>query len=1451
MLHKIRTVRTRMLSTMMAIIMLMSLIPVTASADGEGTVPTNGGALSGNYKLTGDVTLTAPLTVAAGENVTIDLNGHNISYAFNESGTCSLIDNDGTLTLTDTSEGKNGSLVLTGGEGINKYAYIQAVSNDGTFTLNGGTLKVTSAYACYPVGIRTSAAGAVTIINGGDIWVEKTEGSSSGTAYGIWADKNVDSTIALASGDITVKNSSGATYGVYTKGGYPSDKVLTLSGGSISVEGTSSTYGVFLQYIGLIMSGTNISVKGTSTAYGVYCASANENRQVSGGSVMVDTTGVAFGLYDYAKSYLKVTNCTVNVPTSGTSNTYPCYYCDISGGSYTGKMLSGCTVTGGSFSFDPVGFYEPYVYQAVENPTGTWIVSPYTGTEAWVKNLDSNKTYASLTVAAREAAEGDTLQLQEDIDLKGYAATIDKGLTLDLNGHELYSSSSLTNALLISGGTVDYPVTITDNKATSHANAGTITSNMGIWIQSGYAVVEKVNLKSSTSAFAQGLTLKGYAGDGEVQLRGINIEAQGKSAQFSNPVCAVYIDKTVTVSADDYDQSFPLTATIHNTAQSNNGNTSAFYVASSTPNIQINGGTYAMTAQGEATVIGANSSYSTCADIHDGYFTLTSTSDRASVGTYAKNAKVYGGYFNVDPSSSLGNGSAVTTESVPDGYTHAVKVLPVAKVGEVEYNTLQAAIDAAAPTGSTVTLIRNAVAGSTVTIDGNVTIEKGGYSITFNGSPALKLSSDVSLPQAMSDSFDAMVNLSDGSVVYFNTLTQALNNYATVKLARDVSVTNAINLSGNRTIDFNGYDLTSSADKAFDLTGFVTPIKEVDISFTNSGRDKSVITGGIDIVSQNYIFTFTLGKNVEVRDNNPLFLQGNGNDGCITANIYGSLVVEVESGEAEYAAIQGNGQAQYAGTVINIYDGALVDGNGNSAAIYHPQNGILNVYGGTVTGETGIYMKSGTLNISGGTISGTGEKAAYQYNGSGFVSTGEALVVDNCIYPGGVPEVKITDGEFISTYADPIGSYKKSDDQTQTGGPEAAVTGFVKGGNFSESLATDLLDASLKYELNDTQDNPNAPFSYYSTIQAAADAAKGNLDAVIQTTGAANTDDGTSTYTVTFKDGASGTEYNIKATREETITLPTPTRSGYTLLGWYEGSTRVGSGGASYQVTKDVTLEAKWTLTPTTSDTPSGSDDGYSISVPSSSSIRGGSITVSPRSAEKGDKIAITLKPDSGYELDKLLVTDGSGRSLKLTQESANRYTFTMPASRVDIEVSFKIVESAPVNPFVDVSKSDYYYDAVLWAVENGVTSGTGATTFGPNVTVTRGQMMTFLWRAHGSPKVTGSNPFTDISASDYYYNAVLWAVKNGITSGTSATTFDLNAAVTRSQAVTFQWRAAGSTTASGSSFADVAADTWYADAVAWAVSNGITSGIGGNNFGPDVAVSRAQAVTFLYREQE
>ena len=259
------------------------------------------------------------------------------------------------------------------------------------------------------------------------------------------------------------------------------------------------------------------------------------------------------------------------------------------------------------------------------------------------------------------------------------------------------------------------------------------------------------------------------------------------------------------------------------------------------------------------------------------------------------------------------------------------------------------------------------------------------------------------------------------------------------------------------------------------------------------------------------------------------------------------------------------------------------------------------------------------------------------------------------------------------------------------------------------------------------------------------------------------------------------------------------------------------------------------------------SSSSYAVSVSSTSN---GSVSVSPKNASKGNTVTITVTPDTGYELAELTVTDKNGDAVKVTDKGDGKYTFTMPASKVTVKAAFVEINTEPETPvFTDVSASAYYYNAVLWAVENGVTEGTGAAAFSPDMSCTRAQMVTFLWRGAGSPEpTTTNNPFTDVQAGSYYYDAVLWAVEQGITSGTSATTFSPDTICTRAQAVTFLWRANNSPAVSGGGFADVPADAYYTNAVAWAVSEEITNGTSTTTFSPDADCTRAQIVTLMYR---
>ena len=294
----------------------------------------------------------------------------------------------------------------------------------------------------------------------------------------------------------------------------------------------------------------------------------------------------------------------------------------------------------------------------------------------------------------------------------------------------------------------------------------------------------------------------------------------------------------------------------------------------------------------------------------------------------------------------------------------------------------------------------------------------------------------------------------------------------------------------------------------------------------------------------------------------------------------------------------------------------------------------------------------------------------------------------------------------------------------------------------------------------------------------------------------------------------------VKATgyQDLTFTLETPKQSNHS-----SGSSGSSSGGSS-----------------------SGSGRSYAVSAPST---KNGDVTVSPKNASKGDRVTVTVTLDKGYELDKLTVKDANGNKLKLTDKGNGKYTFTMPGSKVTVSAEF--VEEQAASIFADVPADAYYAKAVEWAVKKGITNGKANGLFGSNDPCTRGQIVTFLWRAAGSPAPKGTAKVPgDVLPGSYCYDAVAWALENGITGGTGNGKFSPDATCTRAQAVTFLYRASGSPAVSGSAaFSDVAADAYYASAVKWAEKNGITGGIGGGLFGSGNNCTRGQIVAFLWRD--
>ena len=243
--------------------------------------------------------------------------------------------------------------------------------------------------------------------------------------------------------------------------------------------------------------------------------------------------------------------------------------------------------------------------------------------------------------------------------------------------------------------------------------------------------------------------------------------------------------------------------------------------------------------------------------------------------------------------------------------------------------------------------------------------------------------------------------------------------------------------------------------------------------------------------------------------------------------------------------------------------------------------------------------------------------------------------------------------------------------------------------------------------------------------------------------------------------------------------------------------------------------------------------------------VPNGTVTVSPANASKGANVTVTVKPNEGYELGSLAVKDASGDLLPLADLGNGKYSFVMPDGKVSVEAEF--VKTAATS-FADVPANAYFADAVKWAVDKDVTNGLSDTMFGPYESCTRTQIVTFLWRAAGSPEPKTASSFTDVPVSAYYAKAVAWAIENGITNGMTETTFAPDATCTRGQIVTFLYRALKGTASGSTNFTDVKSDTFYADAINWAVANNVTNGTSNTTFSPNADCTRAEIVTFLYR---
>ena len=1164
--------------------------------------------------------------------------------------------------------------------------------------------------------------------------------------------------------------------------------------------------------------------------------------------------------------------------------------------------------------------------------------------KTYVAQIGEEK-YETLQAAVNAANNGDTVTLLGDVTTK---ATIpaEKTITIDLNGKTLKEQGQVFDVygnLTIKNGTVE--LTAGEGNAAiwlnqtakltieSDAIVFVPTSNFAIAFYSDCTAAE-LTVKGTLKG-GNGLTVNGTIANpgNKAIVDGATIESEGhgiyqagvsdivvKNANITGSTAIEVRAGSMTIESG----TFTATANEYKCDPNGNGATTegaALAIAQHTTkkdiSVTINGGTFnGIKALNESNPQNNYPAPQVDLKVTDGTFNgdVSITDD--------KNTSISGGTFTSDVSAYVPNGYIQNENGAVEtlGETNAV-----AKVGDTYYKTLAAAVTAAKD-GNTVKILRDVNTAERHDVVGKkLILDLNGQTITTTIAERF-----------MNIRGGGKLTVTDNSASKDGKIISPTGDYIFVVFKGELDFQAG-------TVDARGY-------WQYDNNGT-----------TEYYGNTIVLVYGDTNDTENYA-TVTLGENAN------LIATTKAVDEMPVGEAYAIMVDKNEAESAYGVKVDIKGTTEHAGLyvngvvkktegnvpVFNIYDGAVVDGQ-----IYSAGYAKWNIYGGKITGSTGMEIRAGELNMTGGSLTGTATPTTVTPNGNGGTSDGAGLAIAQ--HTTKLPViVNISDGT-ISGYSALYESNPQNNDSNSiakvqiavTGGNFAAInggtnavysqdkTGFITGGYFTskpakEYIATgyyvvesdkdgyscmisNTVPTKAQVIVNDTTavtpptnahltEADKTAIRTKTNVDGVAEAAAGSKNRIVKDAGvnASAVDasklievevavdvavsdvqknaEGTAISTITFTakptatvkvDGnATGTPVPVENSmlngQAITVKLPLPAdfelkqiihkSAGYAdeyIL--QEGNAQglksfkiVEEDGvkiAVFTVSHFSTFELSGTVTyeePSYSSGSSSYDPTYSVSTPSKT--ENGSVTVSPKSASKGDTVTVTVKPDSGYVLETLTVTDKNGNELTLKDKGNGKYTFTMPAGKVEVKATF-MEDNSMLNFFYDVPNNAYFYEAVKWAVKNGITTGVGNNLFAPEQPCTRAQIVTFLWRAAGSPEPKGAaSGMTDVVSGSYYEKAVAWAIENGITTGTTTTTFSPDATCTRAQAVTFLARALKAKAASAAEFSDVPTGSYFADAVAWAAANGVTEGIGGGLFGSDNDCTRGQIVTFLYR---
>ena len=707
----------------------------------------------------------------------------------------------------------------------------------------------------------------------------------------------------------------------------------------------------------------------------------------------------------------------------------------------------------------------------------------------------------------------------------------------------------------------------------------------------------------------------------------------------------------------------------------------------------------------------------------------------------------------------------------------------------------------------------------------------------------------------------------------------------------------------------NGSIVLTDSSEGARLT--ITQKAKVNGNVTNSGKADVAITDGATVDGQvsnsaggtMSVVNSTIGSVPEGTTAETIVIVNSTVDGTLTTNTAENAAVMVGGktyetlGAAITAAKAGDtiyvlkDIPEAAGIAVPSGKNFTIDFGGHTYTLKDPRAGSAGTEsnGFQFLKDSNITLKNGTVRIAEGTTSikriiqnyanltledmhffaehqADGEDYALSFNNGSIIFKGdtdivttsdEAIAFNVCKYSS-YPSTNVTFDEsytgtingkivYDSTVADKHkltiqGNGTFGAIEAASGAAEAAKSGIeVTSGHFAKPVNEDYLADSVKAQL-ESASNPEAPYSYYPSLEAAQAAAQPG-DTITEV----NATTGKTKYTVTLDYADGETANSLYTVTEGTeLTLPTPSRSGYTFEGWYDGSSRMSS---PYKVMKDVILTAEWDYNGSSS---SSGSTRYTVSVEDTDN---GSVKVSPTRASKGSTVTVTVKPDEGYELDELTVTDKNGDSVKLTDKGDGKYTFQMPASKVTVEAVFTAVEPEPEGlPFTDVTSGDWFYDAVAYVYDKGMMEGTTDTTFAPAMNLTRSMIAQVLYNLEERPEAPGAAGFPDVAAGAWYADAVNWAAARGIVKGYDTGAFGPEDSVTREQLAAILYRyaqAKGYDTTQGGmavrEFSDSASiSDWAQEAMAWAVNAQVLSGKGNGVLDPQGTATRAEVAQML-----